>query len=199
MNDYNPTNTAAAECPKVDKSWGAIATPLPPAANAEACTCMMDTLSCTIADNVDEEDYGEIFGYVCGQADGKYCAGINRNTTQEETYGAYSMCTAKEQLSFALNQYSGAVPNGCDFEGQAKTKTAKSDVPSNCKSLLEQAGEEGTGTLTASPNNNGGQGGQQSSKAAASGLTVPQFNAGLFGLGIYVVGAMLSGMAVVLL
>lgn len=198
MNDYNPTNTAAAECPKVDKSWGAVASPLPPAANAEACTCMMDTLSCTVSDNVDEEDFGEIFGYVCGEADGKYCDGINRNTTNNEQYGAYSMCSAKEQLSFALDQYSKTVPNGCDFEGKAKTKTAKSDVPSNCKSLLEQAGDEGTGTLTASPNN-GGQGGQQSSKAAASGLTVPQFNAGLFGLGIYVVGAMLSGMAVILL
>jgi hypothetical protein len=198
MNDYNPTNTAAAECPDVDKNWGAVATPLPPAANAEACSCMMDTLTCTVSDKLDEEDYGDLFGTVCGYADGKYCDGINRNTTDDKTYGAYSMCSASEQLSFALNQYALDVADGCDFEGNAKTKTAVSETPSSCKSLLEQAGTGGTGTLSASPNNNG-NGGQQSSKAAATGLTVPQFNAGLFGLGIYVGAAMLSGMAIILL
>jgi hypothetical protein len=201
MNDYNPTNTAAAECPDVGKNWGAVATPLPPAANAEACKCMVDTLTCEVSKDLDEEDYGDLFGTVCGYDDGAHCAGINRNTTDDKPYGAYSMCSAKEQLSFALNHYAKEDSSRCAFKGKAASKTAVSNTPSNCKSLLEQAGEEGTGTLTAAANNNGGggNGGQQSSKAAASGLTVPQFNAGLFGLGIYVGAAVLSGMAVILL
>jgi hypothetical protein len=196
MNDYNPTNTAASECPDVDKSWNAVATPLPPVVNAQACNCMMDTLSCAVAEDVDEEDYGGVFGFICGEADGKYCDGINRNTTKDKSYGAYSMCSASQQLSFAMNAYADAVPNGCDFEGKAKTKSAASETPSACKALLDQAGAEGTGTLNAPANN--GNGGQQSSKAAAAGLPVPHFNAAFVGLGVYVLAAVFSGMALIL-
>lgn len=197
MNDYNPTNTAAAQCPKVDKDWNAVASPLPPVANAQACSCMMDTLTCAVDDDLEEKKYGDIFGFICGVADGKYCDGINRNTTDNKPYGAYSMCTSSQQLSYAMNAYAKEVANGCDFKGRAQTKTAAKETPSACKTLLDQAGPEGTGALDAPANN--GNGGQQTSKAAAAGLPAPQFNAGIFGLGMYVLTAMLSGMAIILL
>jgi hypothetical protein len=195
MSEYNPTNTKAAECPDVGDDWEAVSDPLPPVANAEACDCMMDTLSCVVSDRLSEDSYGELFGVVCGYNDGEYCAGINRNTTNMPDYGAYGMCTPKQQLSFALNQYSNANENGCDFEGQAKTQTAKSSTPSNCKSLLDEAGEDGTGTLTGPAN--GGSASSKPSSGAAAGLSTPGVGAGVFGLGAYVAVAMVSGMALV--
>lgn len=174
-----------------------MSTPLPPAANEAACSCMMDTLSCAVDTNKadEEEDYGDMFGVICGEEEGKYCAGINRNTTSSQgSYGAWSMCNPTQQLSFILHKYSEAFPDtGCDFDGKAAPKTASSNTPDNCKTMLDQAGPEGTGTVTSSPNNQG-----SSSKGAASGLTIPQFSTGVFGLGLYVGAAALSGMALIM-
>ncbi|KAF2278392.1 uncharacterized protein EI97DRAFT_359814, partial [Westerdykella ornata] len=196
MNDYNPPANAASKCPNVGKDWAAVADPLPPAANAQACDCMMNTLTCVVSDKLDEEDYGDLFGTVCGYSNGKYCDGINRNVTGGDPYGAYSMCTPKQQLSFALNAYASKVANGCDFQGKAQTKQASSQTPTGCKELLDQAGPQGTGTLTAAPNAGTAPAGNK--KSAATGLSVPQFGSGLFGLGLYVGAAVLSGAAVVL-
>jgi hypothetical protein len=195
MNEYNPTNTAAAKCPDTNTNWGAMASPLPPAANAEACSCMMGTLGCQVnTDELEEDDYGKLFGTVCGYEDGQYCAGINRNTTKGP-YGAWSMCSPMEQLSFALDQYAQKNTDGCDFRGQAKTKTVSSNSPSSCKAIIEQAGAQGTGTLTASPNNGGST---TPSKGAAAGLTAPRLDSGILGFGVYVGAAVLSGMALIL-
>jgi hypothetical protein len=194
MSDYTPTNTAAAKCPDTNSKWAAQATPLPPAANAQACSCMMETLSCKVSDIVDEKKYGDLFGTVCGYSEGKYCEGINKNTTQGP-YGAYSMCSAKEKLSFAFNAYSKEISNGCDFEGAATTKTASEKPASSCEALLAQAGEDGTGSLTGGANGNQ----TSSAKGAAAGLTIPRMDTGIFGLGLYVGAAVLSGMALVLM
>jgi hypothetical protein len=200
MNDYNPTNTAAAKCPSVNSDWGAVATPLPPTANADACACMMDTLSCTVDSKVDEKDYGDLFGIVCGYQGGKFCAGINKNVTEGDSYGAYGMCNTTQQLAFALNAYNKA--NGdCDFSGSATAKQAAQTTAAKCAPLLEQAGEAGTGTVTSAPTGTGGTGSGSggSSKGAAPGLTVPSFETGLLGLGAYLGVAALSGIAMVLL
>lgn len=196
MADYSPTNTKAADCPKTGDDWNAVATPLPPAVNSEACTCMKSTLGCIASDDLDDEDYGEVFGLVCGYEDGKYCAGINRNLTLGP-YGAYGMCNTTEQLGWALNQYYIDNPNGgCDFEGKAVTTAAATTTASACASLIKQAGSEGTGTVTSAPT---GASSATGSKGAAAGLTVPTFSTGLLGLGIYIGAAGLSGMAMILL
>ena len=200
MSDYSPTNTAAASCPSVNSEWGAAATPLPPTANAQLCSCMMDTLSCTVADDVDEDDFGDLFGTVCGYSDGEYCAGINKNFTSGP-YGAYGMCESKEQLAFALNAYAKANPNGgCDFKGSATSKAAAATTAASCGALMKQAGEDGTGTVTSSPSSTGGTAaGAAGSTGAAPGLSVPRFDGSLLGLSIYILGAAASGMAMVLL
>ncbi|KAF2011687.1 carbohydrate-binding module family 43 protein [Aaosphaeria arxii CBS 175.79] len=194
MSEYTPTNTAKAKCPATGKDWKAPSDPLPPVANAQLCSCMTDNLSCVVdSSKTTEDDYKDLFDFICSKKDGAFCAGINRNVTSGP-YGAYGMCSDQEQLSFAIGQYAKNVANGCDFKGKAKTQTAK-EGSSQCKSLLSQAGAEGTGTVTASP----GTGNSTSSPGAASGLIAPQFNSGLFSLGLYVIVAVFSGAALVVL
>lgn len=195
MSDYNPTNTAAAACPKVTQGkWEAESSPLPPAANSDLCSCMMNTISCQVADKATEDDYADMFGYICGEKNGKYCAGINKNATAGP-YGAYSMCTSKEQLSFVLNAYANAVSGGCAFKGKATTKSAASPTGS-CASLISAVGTAATGVVssTAKAATSG-----SSSAGAATGLSVPQLSFGVFGLGMYVSGAVAAGMAMILL
>lgn len=195
MSEYSPTNTAAAECPDTGKDWEAPADPLPPVANSELCTCMEASLNCIVDDsNTKEDDYKDIFDFICSKKEGAFCAGINRNVTSGP-YGSYGMCSDKEQLSFAINQYASNVTNGCDFKGQAK-KQSGTEGSTQCKNLMAQAGPAGTGTVTSSPGTASGSGGSQ---GAAPGLSVPRFDSGLFGLGIYLVVAVLSGAAVIVL
>jgi hypothetical protein len=193
MDAYTPSNTAAAACPKVTAGkWEAQSSPLPAAPNSQLCSCMTETLSCVVADNTVESDFGDIFGFICGEKSGKYCTGINKNATAGP-YGAYSMCSDKEQLSFALNTYAKAVPNGCGFKGKATSKAAvATPTASGCTNLLQAAGAQGTGVVSGSPAKaSGSAGAKAGSTGAASALSV--------GLGMYVIAAVGSGMAIVLL
>ncbi|CAN9096318.1 unnamed protein product [Alternaria alternata] len=204
MSEYNPSNTAAASCPKVTSGkWEAESDPLPPVANANLCSCMMETLSCQVADDTEEKDFGDMFGFLCGEKDGEYCQGINKNATAGP-YGVYGMCSSREQLSFALNAYAKKVSGGCDFKGQATTKKAVAKpTASGCSGLLKDAGVDGTGSVSgAAAKATGGASDSSSasgSAGAASGLSAPHFTNGAFGMGLYVVAAVASGMAMILL
>ena len=204
MSEYNPSNTAAASCPKVTSGkWEAESDPLPPVANANLCSCMMETLSCQVADDTEEKDFGDMFGFLCGEKDGEYCQGINKNATAGP-YGVYGMCSSREQLSFALNAYAKKVSGGCDFKGQATTKKAVAKpTASGCSGLLKDAGVDGTGSVSgAAAKATGGASDSSSasgSAGAASGLSAPPFTNGAFGMGLYVVAAVASGMAMILL
>ena len=200
MNDYTPTNTAAASCPSVGSDWAAVATPLPPTANADACSCMMSTLKCTVKSSVSEKSYADLFGFVCGVQDGKYCAGINTNVTSGGSYGAYGMCNSTQQLAFVLDAYNKGVGD-CDFSGSATAVQAAATTAASCSALLNQAGVAGTGTVTSAPTGTGAGSGSSagSSKGAAPGLSAPGFDTGLLGLGLYVSVAAMAGMGMVLL
>ncbi|KAF2849402.1 carbohydrate-binding module family 43 protein [Plenodomus tracheiphilus IPT5] len=204
MDAYNPSNTAAASCPKVSAGkWEAESDPLPPTANAQLCSCMMDTLSCVVADKTSEDDFGDMFGFICGLKNGEYCSGINKNATSGP-YGAYGMCSDKEQLSFAANAYAKAVNGGCNFKGKATTKAAvATPTASGCSNLLKAAGASGTGVVSGTPgsgsSSGSGSGSSGNSTGAASGLSAPVFSTGAFSLGMYVFGAIASGMAMILL
>ncbi|KAF1984045.1 carbohydrate-binding module family 43 protein [Aulographum hederae CBS 113979] len=197
MSAYNPTNTAAASCPSVNAAWGAVASPLPPSANPQLCQCMMASLTCTVASGTDTDDYEDLFQQVCGYDDGKPCAGIAHNATTG-TFGAYSMCNATEQLSWAFNVYVSGQDNqnqACDFDGKAATKSAASSS-SQCSGLLSEAGAEGTGDVTSAPN---GGGAASTSTGAAAATTVPDFNFGLLKLGAYLITAVIGGASLILL
>lgn len=203
-SEYNPTNTAAQACPTVGDEWQAASSPLPPTPNKELCSCMTESLSCTLKDDVDEKQIGKLFGYICGMSDG-VCDGIAANGKTGK-YGAYSMCAVKEQLSFVMNRYyeqqkaQGNGAQACDFNGAATLKSPTSPTGS-CKSLMSQAGPEGTGTVTSAPTAGSGSG---AAAATSSGAAVPMvapaaFNFGMMQLGAYIITAFFAGVGMILL
>lgn len=170
MSAYNPTNSPAS-CPSVGETWAAKATPLPPMPNEQLCNCMYNTLSCVVKGNTDSDNYGELFGQICGYNDGAYCAGILNNATTGN-YGAYSMCNSTEQLGFVMNQYYQAQSgsnqaSACNFGGAGSTKATQAAGPT-CSSLLREAGAAGTNTVTSQPSGTGGAGSGSSGSGSGS-------------------------------
>lgn len=148
---YTATATSLA-CPATNRYWKA-ATSLPPTPNEDLCSCMDSATACRISDDVDEDDYQDLFDYVCGEID---CSGITGNGTTG-AYGAYSFCSPKEQLDFVLDLYyesNGAAKSDCDFSGSATLK--KATTQAGCKTALSQIGSEGTGIATATATFTGG-------------------------------------------
>lgn len=200
---YSPT-ASARSCPKVDKDWEA-SKKLPPSPNSNLCDCMEKSLSCALKDDISDKKVGKLFGTVCGLGN---CDGISADAEKGE-YGAYSMCSPKQQLSFVINQYyksNGESDKACDFDGSAETK--KSSKPSgDCKDLMSQAGPKGTGSVSGgaiggsdSDSGSGSSDGSSSSSGLAGISSPPQavFVGGLQ-IGAYVLTAVLSGAAMILL
>lgn len=195
----------ATTCPSVGPSWSAVASPLPPAPNAALCNCEVPTLAC-VASTTNEEDYGDIFGYICGA--GNYCSGINANATTG-SYGALSGCNAKEQLDFVMNRYYvsnqqklGA--SACGFSGKASIKPTTS-AAGTCLSLVQAAGTNGAGTV-ASPTGNAAQqsnaAGGASSTSGSGAISNVQSGSSMWTLmtmGAYVAVAVVSGAGMLML
>ena len=205
-SNYKPSNTALQSCPKVNGDWQAAATPLPPSPNQDLCSCMEDSLECTAKDNVDDKQIGKLFGTVCGYG---VCDGVSTNATTGN-YGAYSVCSPKQQLAYAMNQYysqqkkKGSAQSACDFNGAASTKSSSS--PSGtCSALLKEAGTAGTGQVTSSPTGNANQVSASGSSSAsgskgAAGMVAPSaVRVGAWQLGAYVMTAVLTGAGMILL
>lgn len=197
---YVVSNTAAQACPTTGSDWSA-SSKLPPIANSDVCTCMVKSMGCIAKTGLTGNQTADLFDTVCG-LDKTACAGITADA-ENGVYGAYSMCDAYSKLSFAFGQYyknQKSASDACNFGGNAKIQTASQN--GNCKALVSQAGAGGTGTVTAIPTGTGTSSSgatTSTSKAAASGLTIPRFDAGALRVGAYVVVAGLAGAAMVLL
>ena len=165
---------------------------------------MVSSLNCVANSDVADDAIGDLFGFICGAPNGNpsYCTGVAKNGTSG-VYGAYSMCNATEQLSFAMNSFYQASSNkaqACDFGGNA-TSTSP-NVNSQCSGLLNQAGAQGTGTVTSVPTGTGSIGAGSagsSSSGAASSLTIPPFDFGILGMGIYATAVAMIGAGMILL
>lgn len=212
---YNPTNTAAQACPTVDASWGA-ASALPPTPNAELCSCMVKALNCVPSSEINDNNIGDLFGLVCGLSKSA-CDGIAANATTGD-YGAYGMCDPLQQMGWALNSYyeeqlaAGNGASACDFSGSATTQAAASPT-GQCASLISQAGNGGTGTVTSAPTATGGSGGGSSggsssgsgssSTGSSAGIpgqsTLASLNFGYLQMGLYMVCAVVTGMGMIIL
>ncbi|KAL2258964.1 hypothetical protein VTK26DRAFT_7518 [Humicola hyalothermophila] len=196
-DEYKPTNEPA-ECPKVGSNWGVKGEVLPPKPDSALCDCMFNSLSCVPADDVKEKDYGSMFGYICSEAP-EACAGISGNT-KTGVYGAYSMCNAKQQLGYVLNEYyklQNEASTACDFKGRATVREAKED--SKCSEQLASASSANaiaataTGADPSSPTD-----GDDESAA----VPLPMHNlvvVGDWAVGLYAAVAMAVGAGMVLL
>lgn len=202
---YTPKNTAVPKCPATGKDWEA-SSKLPPSPNANLCSCMEKTLTCKVKDDVEEKEFGEIFGYICGLEKGKYCAGQQADAI-EGKYGAYSVCSTKQQLSFVMSQYynSQNSDDACDFDGRAETVDS-SKASGNCKDLLDQAGNDGTGDVDTPEGGVGGDAGDGSSSssetsdgAAGFGPRPSAVYVGNWQLGAYIMTSVVAGLGMILL
>lgn len=140
---YTPTATSL-DCPATGKYWKA-ATALPPTPQNDLCQCMDAANACVVADDVEEDDYQDLFSYICGQID---CGGITGNGTTGQ-YGSYSFCSPKEQLNFVLDLYynsQGGSKSDCDFSGSASLRSATTQA--GCASALKEIGSVGTNSAT---------------------------------------------------
>lgn len=195
---YTPTNTQPQACPTTGSGWHA-ATALPPTPNADLCSCMVKSLSCVAKPNSNDTKVAALFDTVCGLSRSA-CNGIAHDANNG-TYGAYGMCNATEQLSWAFNAYyqqQQSNPSACDFNGAATTQSAASPSGS-CQSLISQAGSAGTGTVTSAPTGTGGSSPSSSKKGSAGAVTVPSFDFGMLQLGVYVAAAALTGAGMIIL
>jgi 1,3-beta-glucanosyltransferase GAS1 len=197
-NSYTPTNTVARNCPAEGSAWAA-ATQLPPTPNQELCSCMVKSLNCVAKPGVQDSAFGDLFSAACSTKG--VCDGIQANGSTG-VYGAYSMCSPSEQLSWVFNQYYSANnknSQACNFAGNATIQNPQTPA-SSCQALLSQAGPAGTGVVTSLPSGTGSSGGSSSSKKSEAGImTVPQFNFGILTLGSYLLCAALSGAAMIIL
>ncbi|KAI2928304.1 CAZyme family GH72 and CBM43 [Aspergillus niger] len=205
---YTPTNTALQSCPAVtSKSWLATSSPLPPTPNQELCTCMDNASGCVVKDSVSSSDYDDLFSTVCGFTS---CDGIFHNGTTG-TYGAYSMCGAKQQLNFVLDKYwkeQGKKADACGFDGSATT-TATVKATGTCSALMKEAGTAGTGTVTSKPtgtaagsssaSGTGGVSAVGSVGSASLGKGSAIISIGAWQVGAYVVTGVVAGLGMVLL
>lgn len=161
---------------------------------------MMDSLTCVVKDDISQKELGKLFGVVCGYG---VCDGIAANGTTGK-YGAYSMCAAKEQLSFAMNKYyeeqvaKGNGAQACDFGGAATTKSAVTPT-GTCKDLMSQAGADGTGTVTSAPTAGGATAAAASEGAAGPMVAPTAVNFGMLQLGAYIITAFIAGVGMILL
>lgn len=167
---------------------------------------MMSSLSCQANTGLSGNDTATLFSTVCG-LDNSACDGIAANGTTG-VYGAYSMCTSYQQLSFAFDQYYKAqnkASTACSFNGNAKVTT--SSVSSSCSAILSEAGTAGTGTVTnaatvaaTGTGSSGASASASTTKKSASGaVLVPRFDTGLLQIGAYVFAAGLAGMGMIVL
>ncbi|KAE8144691.1 Glucanosyltransferase-domain-containing protein [Aspergillus avenaceus] len=197
---YSAKATATATCPSVGKDWEATSE-LPPSPNPDLCSCMVKSLSCVVKDSVDEDDFADLFDYICSK-DGM-CDGISKDATKGK-YGAYSVCSSKQQLSFVMNQWyekSNGNSQSCDFSGSGHVVDASKDSGS-CSKLLKQAGTDGLGSVTVSPTAGSATAGSTSTGTAdsAAGAVSPMaFKVGGWQFGAYVITALTAGAGMIML
>jgi hypothetical protein len=146
---YNPTNSPQP-CPSIYSGWSAADT-LPPTPNTTVCACMYSSLGCVPAANLKQEDFGKLFGDVCGRQ-GSSCDSINGNVTTG-SYGPFSFCNDTEKLGFVLDSYyknQKSDASACNFNGQAVT-TKPAAVASTCNAVLSSATSTQTSKSFAAP------------------------------------------------
>jgi len=180
-SSFKPTNTAARSCPTVQAGYWDSAENLPPTPNQNVCTCQVNTLKCKVKSGTSNDTISALFGEVCGLS-AKACSGISGNTTTG-TFGAFSMCSAEDQLSIALNAYyigQQSASDACDFGGNATLSSNSPSAAGSCSSLLSSATSAASSGSTATSSST------KSGKKSDASLVGPSLGVGKFWIGGYI-------------
>lgn len=200
-DSYTPSGDRE-QCPEVGDVWRAHSD-LPPTPDEDLCECMVAASSCAPTDDLDPEDFGEIFGFICG-ADANVCVGINGNATTG-VYGAYSMCSDRQKLTYVLGAYYEAQDqafDACDFDSSAEPKDPSAE--SSCDDSLAEASsinEEAVTATSALSNSQSTGGSDEDDDEGAAFTATPMFRLtfGNVAVGLYMVVAMAVGTLMVAL
>lgn len=148
-DDYTPENKAASTCPSISESWKVSAAALPPSPDSGLCECMVKSRECVPNSDLKEEDFGDIFNFICG-SDEKACKAIS-GYPEKGVYGAYNMCSRKQQLAYVMDAYyqnQGKSSSACDHDGAATIQTAETE--DKCSDALDKADSHNEKVATAS-------------------------------------------------
>ncbi|KAG0674347.1 1,3-beta-glucanosyltransferase gas1 [Pichia californica] len=160
MQSISPTSATSSDikssavtfsCPTENSDWNA-ATALPPTPETDVCECLASSSLCTVADDVSEDDYADLFSVLCNYVS---CSDIDADGKTGE-YGAYSYCNSKQKLIYLLNKYYEAqdsASSACDFSGSASVVSASS--ASTCKSVLSVASASASTTKNSTAKSTG--------------------------------------------
>lgn len=204
-DEYSPDLTPA-ECPTISEVWK-VSSELPPVPDEQLCDCMMRASPCVRADNLDLEDYADIFDFICSESE-SICSAINGNATAG-IYGAYSMCSRGAKLDYVLGAYyddQDGASDACDFDGGAQTQDV--EEASSCSDILDAAESINDQVATATSPVGGasetGDSGDDSEddddSAALPGSAIAHvFAVGDFAVGLYMLVAVGVGGAMVAL
>ncbi|SCU89308.1 LADA_0E14752g1_1 [Lachancea dasiensis] len=174
-DSFTPSATSLS-CPATNSNWKA-ATDLPPTPDKDVCDCLKGGLSCVLSDDVDEDDYGDLYGQICGDID---CSDITANGTTGD-YGAYSFCDNSVKLSFLLNKYyekNDKSKSACSFDGSASLASATSQG-SSCKTKLSSASAKASGGGSSASKSSGSSASGSSSSSSASSSSSKESAAGI--------------------
>ncbi|PVU95709.1 hypothetical protein BB559_002628 [Furculomyces boomerangus] len=151
MSSYNPSNKVS-ECPAISDNWR-VSTALPPAPSADACSCMMNSLSCSLdssfssTDDAQNKALGESASVICGLIS---CKDVSYDTVKGD-YGAFSFCNSTQRSSWILNtnflNQKGA-SGACNLEN-IKTQVIsnpKAKSMSECAKILTKISSGDSGT-----------------------------------------------------
>jgi hypothetical protein len=111
---------------------------------------MLSSLTCIAKPDLSASTLASAYSTICGSTS-ENCPALHGNGGNG-TYGAYSMCSLSERLSWALNELYTFDSEGCSSDVNAEIQdTYYSSNDSACAEALEEAGEYGTGTITSFP------------------------------------------------
>ncbi|KAJ5160688.1 1-3-beta-glucanosyltransferase gel4 [Penicillium canariense] len=201
---YTATTTVGRSCPSVDATYWLAASALPPSPNADLCECMYNELECVPVDSISTDKMTDTFNYLGGEKGAM--SGVATNSTSG-TYGAYSMCNAKQRLAWAMNRYyqlNSKSADACGFSGAATTKkavTASScSAQTSAMSAIGSAGVNSVDAGVAASGSAGSSGSTSTSKGVGAMTFGPQaVHVGAWQAGAYVVAAIASGVFMIML
>jgi hypothetical protein len=168
---------------------------------------MYNSLECVPVSDISDKLVKDTFSFLGGEKG--VMDGVDSDA-KSGVYGAYSMCSTKQRLAWAMNQYykknkSKAGASACGFKGAASTQKTTT-ASGSCATQMSAAGSDGTHTVSgglAASSGAAASGSGSSSGATSSGIavgTVPQsVHIGSWQAGAYAVAAIASGVFMIML